>query len=448
MNRFDEQFNQQVKRAFASYNADHLADAGWKALQQKHGKTRRLFSDAPLWAKAATIALLLSLGGFITYKATQSVDEDTIAQAETSIFHEEVEVEKREQLVEKAETNDLSETQKPPIAEVTQIRSEKKASSETKLIITDDYNQPVDNLNDELLASTEVNENIHVLTELDTTAQASTIRSETQLAYHDNNETIASEEIIEESFPPFAKNEQEITQAMLAFNLSAIGDEESEKHKLNFGAGLSGMLAMVDDMVSSAPGVSIGLHADYALTDRISVRPGIAVAKHTFGLEQLPSSKNYASIELADNFYRDPVEHSQHINMLIMEIPINIVFSISKKQDRDLYITAGTSTLVYLNQHFTGNYIDNYRTEIYDQTTGEQSTSVNTVEVSIDNQYSAFSHTDPFGLINLSAGYSFPFGKKSKLQVEPFIQIPIGTLTSSNLKLGFGGVSLKYHFLR
>ena len=71
MRPFNDEFVARVKDAFSSYNADHLADAGWDAFTRKQPKSRGFFVALPLWAKAASIAILLSLGSLITYRALQ-----------------------------------------------------------------------------------------------------------------------------------------------------------------------------------------------------------------------------------------------------------------------------------------------------------------------------------------------------------------------------------------
>jgi hypothetical protein len=59
-----------------------------------------------------------------------------------------------------------------------------------------------------------------------------------------------------------------------------------------------------------------------------------------------------------------------------------------------------------------------------------------------------FSHADHLGLANISAGYLMPFGKKNSMLIEPFLQLPISELTSRNVKIRYGGVSMKLTFGR
>jgi hypothetical protein len=87
MKQFDETFRQQAEKAFSGYNADHLADAGWNSFVSKQ-KRKGLFAIAiPLWAKAASIALLILGGSYITYKAT--IGNDTPAIVATEVMKQE-----------------------------------------------------------------------------------------------------------------------------------------------------------------------------------------------------------------------------------------------------------------------------------------------------------------------------------------------------------------------
>jgi hypothetical protein len=39
-----------------------------------------------------------------------------------------------------------------------------------------------------------------------------------------------------------------------------------------------------------------------------------------------------------------------------------------------------------------------------------------------------------------------PFGKSSRLLIEPYVQLPVNTLTSLNLRIRYGGLAFKIRF--
>ena len=57
----------------------------------------------------------------------------------------------------------------------------------------------------------------------------------------------------------------------------------------------------------------------------------------------------------------------------------------------------------------------------------------------------AFQRFDFARLLNLSVGYVINYDN-ADLIVEPFIKYPLGNLTSRNIQMGMGGISLKYSF--
>ncbi|HKL66770.1 MAG TPA: hypothetical protein VJ877_02675, partial [Bacteroidales bacterium] len=65
MKQFDDIFTRKVKDAFSNYNADHLADDAWNSFTRK--KRRKGAIIIPLWAKAASVAVLITGAGIIAY---------------------------------------------------------------------------------------------------------------------------------------------------------------------------------------------------------------------------------------------------------------------------------------------------------------------------------------------------------------------------------------------
>ena len=62
MSKFDDIFSRKAKEAFDNYNADHLAGDGWDSFASKYGRQRRRALVIPLWARAASIIILVTTG--------------------------------------------------------------------------------------------------------------------------------------------------------------------------------------------------------------------------------------------------------------------------------------------------------------------------------------------------------------------------------------------------
>lgn len=425
MKQFDDIFKQQVNRAFENYNADHLADEAWKSFEKKKSNSRWLGLAIPLWAKAASIAILLSFAGILTYR---SIDNSQIAELNNSITHEESEpittpstdTTHYQLLIEESNEETQEKVKTEPSVSTRIIQKNTVKGSEIK----DKIAQRVEN-------------------NMTDTFDVTIIEIDTTLAIEKN--VVA--EVTKESADSTANAIVVTPTNTLPLALSDPEPVSTKTKKTSFFAGLSGMIAQVENMISTSPGVSVGLYAEHKLSNRLSFRPGIALAKHTYGLESMSNENDfmYAAPTL-NGATGEVVSYSTNLDIVAMEVPLNFVFTISERQKRNLFVSAGVSTMVYLSQRFTGNYQNVYTQEVYDSASGETSLESNYTNIEVENEYGAFSRVDYFGLANLSAGYSFPLGKSSTMLIEPFIQLPTHNLTSNNLRIRYGGLSLKYKF--
>jgi hypothetical protein len=212
--------------------------------------------------------------------------------------------------------------------------------------------------------------------------------------------------------------------------------------------GLSGMMASIDNTPSTAQGVSFGFYVEQQLTRRISVRPGLAMAKHNYGMESTSGGSmalDYAAPEL-DGLSGTTTSYEANIEVLSMEIPVNFVFSLRKRSGSNLFVTTGASTVIYLNQHLSGSFNNTYIRSTVDAATGGVSYESKTTSVKIESEQEPLTGVDFLGLANFSAGYSIPFGKTRHLLFEPFVQLPLKDLTSLDLRIRYGGLSMKIQF--
>ena len=225
-------------------------------------------------------------------------------------------------------------------------------------------------------------------------------------------------------------------------------DLPREKMTTTLMTGVSGMMASIDNTASIAQGVSMGFYVEQQLTRRISVRPGLAMAKHNYTMEGIPGggmALDYAAPEL-NGMSGTTTSYEADIEVLSMEVPVNFVFSLRKRSGSNLFVTTGASTVIYLNQHLSGNFNNTYTRATVDNSTGEVSYESMNTSVTIESRQESLNRVDFLGLANFSAGYSFPFAKTSHFVFEPFIQLPVKDLTSMNLRIRYGGLSMKLQF--
>ncbi|HKL66273.1 MAG TPA: outer membrane beta-barrel protein, partial [Bacteroidales bacterium] len=221
----------------------------------------------------------------------------------------------------------------------------------------------------------------------------------------------------------------------------------SREQKTGLMAGLSGMVSRVDD--NADPGTSMGVYIERKLSDRISVRPGIAFSyqgHNLSGNSTLKESMAYAA-PLTDVSSVDVENNSAQLNLLAFEIPLDLVFTVWERRRSNVYLSAGASTMVYLNQKFDGSFTNTYIKENYNSVTGDVTYERNSSLLDVENNYGAFSHVDFMGLANFSAGFSMPLWNKNRMLFEPFVKVPLSDLTSLNLRIFYGGLSVKVRFL-
>ena len=419
MNSFDDKFTKKVKETFDNYNANHLVDAGWEAFRAKQGKSSKSIFLIPLWAKAATITLLMSLGGYFTFRVTDKTSIPVITEEIKTVESKPVE-------------------QQEPVKVLKEIIPE-ESKNQSKSYVTNRKVTPT-----QVIEPKEEAVISEIIPQHTVTTADSSFLSETETVYIANAETplFDSTSVEVDSANVFNAAKKE-AKPLVAQKLNIPEEDEVVKSKTQFSAGLSGMMASVESMISSSPGVAIGLYAEHKLTSRISIRPGLAIAQQTFTSGNSLDNLAYDAPNI-DGAEGEVVEMESGFNFTVMEIPVNFVINVFERHKKSLFVSVGSSTMVYLNQHFTGTAYNSHTNNVFNNATGEWELNTTYSQSTFDSNYKAFSHTDFFGLANISAGYTFPLGEKSSMCVEPFIQIPVSKLTSTNLTMGFGGVSVKY----
>lgn len=413
MKQFDDIFREKVNTAFSNSDYSHLADAGWKAFVKKQKGGKKLAIIIPFWAKAATVALFISAGGVLLYKY-QNDRELVIASYES---HPD-----------------------------TKVNSEKISSDEGK------SEKPRSNASEKVLQS--IGNKPEKMTVAQSVPQPeSQIFKEQPVRDEDEYENaVVPKDTVKYERKESTQADNENTSPRIAIAdplLADISSEESEvERKTSLIAGFSGIMSEAGNMSSVTPGVSVGFFVDQKITRRISFRPGLALAKFAYGTVNVATSKvMYGAPADLSNSQASFDSYENKLDIVTMEIPMNMVFTILEKGKSSLFLSAGASTVVYLNQKFSGNYSGVFTNKYYDAVSGTYSNSTSTQSFRVASEEKAFSHVDYFGLANISAGYVLPVGK-SRMLVEPFIQLPVSELTSLDLKIRNGGLSLKFSFGR
>jgi len=426
MKQFDDIFRDKVKEAFNNYNAEHLSDAGWKAFSARRRRIVPAGFIIPLWAKAASIALVITAGSILTYKIANRHTENN-----------------RDALVYNTSPDAAV---KEPSAGQSSITTEKGeplfSTLEAENIVVQEYEKPGGS------GKFIVKADVADIQIFDTaiTGKESLPRIEYD---QDFKEVVA--EMKEDEIDRQNRIIEEALKEFLVSDTLSVPDEDkkSPEVKSAFMAGVSGMMAVIDKVVASSPGFAAGFYFEHQFSKRIAIRPGLAVAMQSSSLENnRGGSASVYAATLSDGTAGYTDSYNAHLNLIALELPVNVVVNILERGKSNLFLSAGASTMIYLSQSFTGTFVNSYTKQTYNAFTGEMTADTRYSTTEVEKKEGAFSHTDLLGLANISAGYSVPYGKTGNILFEPFVQLPLSSLSSLNVRILYSGLSVKVKFGR
>ena len=483
MSKFDDIFSRKAKEAFDNYNADHLAGDGWDSFTSKYGRQRRRALVIPLWARAASIIILVTAGMlFINRFINRNPGEpnDRIAQ------------QVRSEMADSVQSETDTSAVKPAIAASVPVSAESEKVSREMVARagkTSDPGSRAGRTGDTGGRTRQARETGSLAgqtratgSRTEQTRDTGSLAGQTRATGSGTRQTRESvitgdkapqNELTAPVAPEIVKPDGIYAGVNLAANPIEIRLTDETDSRLNLPpkkalinylvlprkrmtttimTGFSGMMASVDNATTTAQGVSIGFYVERQLTRRISVRPGLAMARHSYGMEGTPErmlaggniALDYAAPEL-NGLSGTTSSYEADIDVVSMEVPVNFVFSVWKRAEKNLFVSTGASTMIYLSQHMTGIFNNTY-TKTTPDSYGEVSFETMTTTVQVEREHELLNRVDFLGLANFSAGYSMPFGKGTHMLFEPFVQLPVKDLTSMNLRIRYGGLSMKIQF--
>lgn len=432
MKPFDEKFADNVRNAFDSLH-EEMPPQAWtdmKARLDGRGKARVL-AFWPFFSKAAGIALLVGMSVFWFVSFDSADLKNQLAEKP------------REEQARHTTSEEIAETESSDTSQV----PEKETLSE--IILADQKPAPSVSRKTGLLKPTAT-----IVFELPAIEVPILIaEAETPAIVEEAVAETAIVQTQEQEVPTLVLRPQpdptQVTNGRQPrFNQPAPDLPKSSEHenRLSWGITAGSMLAFAEQRISDGPGYSAGVTAEYALSPIVSLSSGGMLTYHQFELvnfsradfayDYLPSFDNVKNINLTGN---------NHYEMLALEIPLNAQFNVMETKKRRLYVGAGLSSLVYLQQRFSGTNTAFYERSFFNQATGNFELQYSASTFEVNEEYGPLSRFDFGRLVNLSFGYVIR-RENSAMVIEPFIKLPIGTLTSREINLGMGGISLKYRF--
>lgn len=225
-----------------------------------------------------------------------------------------------------------------------------------------------------------------------------------------------------------------------------IEETSDKKHRnIEFGLGLATVSNYSPDTKGSSINMGGGFSADYQLAEKISISTGMYIAKNELGYNNgsgnvIQSLKNadYA----ADNSLAliDGNSAQTDVSFMAIDIPLNLKYRLNK-----VSVSAGVSSLIFLSEKFTTNYNASITNTTFNSETSRYETNTSVQNYTNEEKSGSFNHFDFAGLLNVSVGYDIPLVSGS-IAVEPYVKVPLSNITSKELKMGSGGVMVRYTF--
>ncbi|MBW4891445.1 hypothetical protein KXQ82_17085 [Mucilaginibacter sp. HMF5004] len=433
---FDKQLKSHINDIFDNYE-DTSADAAWALLREKYPSKDK---KRPLvWWYSAAAILLLCISGAIWFY--YNVSNDKTIQYKTDIAKNNATVNKqinRAAIVSstKKDTAALSTITTPVVTEktvhsvkpvsitksgrsihnVTFKRNTSRAVAVKKLhtapVIIDQYATITNQQNSQAFGADTANENKTIIGLNQPIAVTKTSKP------GDTKDTVTNAKVA-----ATAKTKPEIKKTTnVAFSVYAssfVNYAEGSNRTVNFGG---------------------GANAAFSLSGRLRLSAGLGVYRVALKYNAVPLSAMYNNQYL----YNTPATgsgssggsssvnyNSYQADLLVLDIPVNICYLFSKSGN---YISAGLSSSTYINENYLQTYTNGYQAQ----------SGYNTLQ-----DIKTEKHLNTFNIgkiLNLSAGFGFPFGKGYRLVFEPFARVPLGGLGYDELKFGSAGLNLRFSF--
>jgi hypothetical protein len=433
MKPFDDKFAENVREVFDTFQEPADMEA-WEALRQKLTNKRktRILGLPPWSAWAAAAAVMLLISGLLWFYPSGK-DTHTEGLALTS-----------EEIPGKHDIQSIYETESQIEIKTPETFIVEPGSSETKIPHTPERKEDVS-----LLIITEAN----MTTPPFPAPETKDIKELTPEAEMAEIQVFERSPDPEEPSLVVKPSEKQPAPAQNLFfeNDYAIEPVSRARSSLQVTAG--SMFAFTNNQVADGVGFAAGVLNEWNVTDGFSIATGGVLTFNQFSFDPYASRNlDFAASPTFEHHLSGKWEgkmqydFQNHYQIMAIDIPVNARFRISHPSQRNqLYLSAGFSSLLYLQEQFTENSMAYTESYFQDAATGDFRSINYTTRVTENETVDAFQRFDFARLLNISFGYAIKRDKGAIL-IEPFLKYPLGGITSRDIQLGMGGISLKYSF--
>jgi hypothetical protein len=220
----------------------------------------------------------------------------------------------------------------------------------------------------------------------------------------------------------------------------------------SFGITAGQMVTYTSNQVAGGMGFFAGALQEWKLTESMSLSSGGMLAWNRFDVEprgqEMAREEFFTTLatraggvsELDVDLNIDP--HRQY-SWVALDIPLNMKLDVGGNTYGRYNVTLGISSLIYLQQSFSEEGVNYAGNMIRNDNMGSYDVNVESSRYVIKDDNPAFSRFDFGRLLNVSAGYTLN-NSKNPLSFELYLKYPLGTLTSREISMGLGGISVRY----
>jgi hypothetical protein len=226
--------------------------------------------------------------------------------------------------------------------------------------------------------------------------------------------------------------------------LGTFENADEKKETLKFGIELTTISSYSPGSTNTNMNVGGGISASYKISRKLSVATGVLIAKQS--LEYGNGSSKFFANNKMDYAYDqtlnmiDASSTENNLKFIALDIPVNL-----KYKHKNFIFSAGISSLVFLNEEYSYNYNAMVNTIAFNPEKAQYESRNSYQNISSAPETETLNHIDFAGLLNISVAYDYPLNKGS-IALEPYLKIPLANLGSQEVRMGSGGIALRYNF--
>ncbi|KIO74777.1 hypothetical protein TH53_24480 [Pedobacter lusitanus] len=190
--------------------------------------------------------------------------------------------------------------------------------------------------------------------------------------------------------------------------------------------------------------IGAGLTTAYRISDKFSLSTGISYLQMDAGGVIPPQPDSYRAAGISA--FSDKKLLAVDANLKAIDIPIALVYKLNK----NYYTSAGVSYFSVFSEKRSNTFEQTSPVDkmSYDPDTGHPSTfkSISVEEVDEPVMDKHLKGNSYIGFFNFSIGRQQNIFNKYKIRIEPFVKIPVGKLSSEDLKLTNSGIKFQLSF--